>query len=120
LSEDLSRRRRLRGLVAITLEALLFSDIVVLFNFILISFFLSDTQGVMYLVSLVTLIEGGLGLTLGGLAVIGAGPGVSKIGEKVFNRAPYTPERAKHAEGVARVFIFFSVILLAIGFLLGG
>jgi hypothetical protein len=98
------------------LEALLLSNIVVLFDIIFISFLTTNVAAAIYMLSLVTLLEGGIGLVFGGLMVVGAGPTFSKIGEKAFHGTPYSARRARDSEANARVFFFFSAILIAVGF----
>ena len=107
-----------RKVLGLLLEALLLCNVLVLFNTIFVSFFISDVASAIYMISLITLLEGGLGLVFGGLFVVAAGPTVSKIGEKVFHGAPYSAKRARDSDANARVFFFFSVILIFVGFLI--
>ncbi len=109
---------KLRVFFVLSLEALLLCDILVLFNLIIVSLFASGYPVVLYYTSLVTVLEGGLGLVLGGLSVVAAGPSITKVQEKLVHGEPWSAKRARESEARARVFFFFSAYLIVIGFLI--
>jgi hypothetical protein len=109
---------KLRVFFVLSLKALLLCDILVLFNIIIVSYLASDYQVVLYYTSLVTLLEGGMGLVIGGLSVIAAGPTITKMQEKLVRGQPWSAKRARESEARARLFFFFSAYLIVIGFLI--
>jgi hypothetical protein len=110
-------RKSLRNLAVLSAEALLICNIFLLFNLVLVSLILPYSD-ILYFVALITILEGGIGLTIGGFFVVAAGPTITKVSEKVLHGEPYSAKRARDAEARARLLFFFSFFLLAIGFLL--
>lgn len=114
----MNAREKLRVFFVLSVKSLLLCDILVLFNIIIVSFLASDYQVVLYYISLVTLLEGGLGLVIGGLSVVAAGPAITKVQEKLVHGQPYSTKRTRESEARARLFFFFSAYLIVIGFLI--
>jgi hypothetical protein len=112
-------RRILKTLLAKSLEALLFCNILVLINILVVSSFQNDSVIVLSFVSLVTFFEGGIGLTMGGLFVVASGPTITKFSEKTLKGPSYSTKRARESEGRAQLFIFFSLFLILFGYFLG-
>lgn len=97
-----SKRKKLRAATTVLAKTLLFSNIFVLLNIVIVSSFMVDALIVTYYVSLLTILEGAVGLVIGGLTVISSGPSMTKVGEKVLHGEPYSAKRARQAEGTAR------------------
>ncbi|WXG44522.1 MAG: hypothetical protein WED04_10900 [Promethearchaeati archaeon SRVP18_Atabeyarchaeia-1] len=114
----MDRRRIAKELLIKTLEALLLCNILILVNILIISYLVNDAVIVLALVSEITLLEGGVGLAMGGLFVLGAGPSATKVSEKAFHGPSYSTKRAREAEGRARLLIFYSAFLILFSYLL--
>ena len=115
---ELNWSRALRGFAIVAVESLLVCNIILLLDIIIVSISFTDAGVVVYFVSLLMLLEGGMGLVVGGLLVVSAGPGMTKVGERIFHGEPYTVQRYRHREGEARVLFLVSVLLIVIGYLL--
>jgi len=92
-------------------RCLLYSSIVILIDFVLIAFLLGGLNKITYSLSFIMLLEGGIGLTVGG-ATASYSPLTAKIGEAVFHSKPWTAKRQKEAEAQARVWIVTGTILI--------
>ena len=112
--------RAIRGFAIAMAECLLVCNIILLFDVIIVSIGLgagfADADVVVYFVSLLLLLEGGMGLVIGGLLVVSAGPGMTKFGEVVFHGEAYTVQRYRRREGEARLLFLVSVLLMLIGY----
>jgi hypothetical protein len=111
-------RRVSKAFLVRSVEALLFCNILILTNIIVISSIQHDVEVVLSLASLFTFLEGGIGLTMAGLFVVSSGPTITKFSEKTLHGLPYSTSRAREAEGRAQVFIFVSLFLILFGYLL--
>jgi hypothetical protein len=67
---------------------------------------------------LVILLEGGLGLIAGSAIALSSTPSISKTGEIMFGRAPWSREGERNAERVAGKWMIASTLLIIIGFAL--
>jgi hypothetical protein len=67
---------------------------------------------------LVLLLEGGLGLIAGSAIALSSTPSISKTGEIMFGRAPWSKEGERNAERVAGKWMIASTLLIIIGFAL--
>jgi hypothetical protein len=111
-------RRAVKSFAIVLLKALLICDIILLMNIIFVSALVVDAQATTYLVSTFMLLEGGIGLTAGGLLVVAAGPSLTKASQMLFHGKPYTVERYREREGEARLLFVLSALLMLIGYLL--
>jgi hypothetical protein len=67
---------------------------------------------------LVLLLEGGAGLIVGSAIALSSTPSISKAGEIVFERAPWSREGERNAERVAGKWMIASALLILAGFVL--
>ena len=88
-----------------------YSLIIILINVILIVFFMSGLNQIIYTLSFVMLIEGGIGLIVGG-AVALYSPSVAKINEVVFHSKPWNAKHQKEIEKQMTVFILTGIVLI--------
>jgi hypothetical protein len=96
---------------------LVYSLIVVLIDFVFILFFRRELNQIASSLSFVMLVEGGLGLTVGG-AVASFSPTVSKIEESIFHSKPWDAKRQREAEKQARTWILTGIVLVLAGLLI--
>lgn len=102
---------RIKPVLELVASCLVYSLIVMLIDLVAIFFFLRELNQVASSLSFVMLVEGGLGLTVGG-AVALYSPTVSKIGEVIYHFKPWSAKRQKAAEKHANVWIVTGVILV--------
>lgn len=98
-------------------RCLLYSSIVILIDFVLIAFLVGGLNQITYSLSFIMLLEGGIGLTVGG-ATASYSSLTAKIGEVVFHSKPWTAKRQKEAEAQARVWIATGIILITAALLI--
>ena len=67
---------------------------------------------------LVLLLEGGAGLIVGSAIALSSTPSISKAGEIMFERAPWSREGERNAERVAGKWMIASTLLILAGFAL--
>jgi len=67
---------------------------------------------------LALLLEGGVGLIVGSAIALSSTPSISKAGEIVFERAPWSREGERNAERVAGKWMIASALLILAGFAL--
>ena len=96
---------------------LVYSLIVMFMNFIAILLFTQKLSQIVLYLSLALLVEGGLGLTVGG-AVASFSPTVSKIEESIFHSKPWDAKRQREAEKQARTWIVTGIVLVLVGLLI--
>jgi len=115
------QRRKISMNVKSALEllasCLIYSFIVILIDFVLVFFFIGQLTQITSPLSMVMLIEGGLGLIIGG-AVALYSPIVSKVQEVFFHSEPWTAARQKQAEKQALAWIATGSILVLVAFLI--
>jgi len=105
---------RLNHVAELIVSCVVYSIVVLGIDFLLVLFFKHDLSQITVVVSLILLLEGGLGLTFGG-AVAMYSPIVSKVGEILFRSEPWNQERRKTSEKQGQVLIVVGLFLLLIG-----
>lgn len=109
------QRRKISMNVKSALEllasCLIYSSIVILIDFVLVFFFIGQLTQIISPLSMVMLIEGGLGLIVGG-AVASYSPLGAKINAVFFYSKPWNAERRKEAEKQAGAWIITGIILV--------
>ena len=98
-------------------KSLLYSLIVILIDFVLIFFLQGGLNQITDSLSFVMLLEGGIGLTVGG-AVAFYSPLSAKMSEVFFHSKPWNAKRLKEAEKQARAWIVTGIILVFAALLL--
>jgi hypothetical protein len=98
-------------------SCLIYSSIVILIDFVVLFFFSRELNQIPYSLSIVMLVEGALGLVIGG-AVAFYSPAVSKLSEVIFHTEPLTAARQKETEKQALVWIAAGSILVFAALLL--
>ncbi|MCJ7559249.1 hypothetical protein MUO79_01360 [Candidatus Bathyarchaeota archaeon] len=96
-------------------SCLIYSLVVALIDFVLIFFFRSLDQ-IASSLSFVMLVEGGVGLTVGGVVAFFS-PLSGKIEEVIFHSDPWNANRQKEAEKQARTWIVTGLLLVLVSFL---
>lgn len=110
--------RRIRPVLELVASSLIYSLIVMVIDLVAIFFFSRELNRIASSLSFVMLVEGGLGLIIGGAAVLYS-PAVSKIGEVIFHFKPWSAKRQKAAEKhanswiVTGVFLVFEALLIS-------
>ena len=89
----------------------IYSLIIILIDAILIVFLMGRTNQIIYNLSFLMLIEGGMGLIVGG-AVALYSPSVAKINEVLFHSKPWNAKRQKEIEKQMEVLIVTGIVLL--------
>ncbi len=92
-------------------RSLFYSLIVVLIDFVLIFSIQGGLTKIAAFLSLIMLLEGGIGLAVGG-AVASYSPLSAKISEVFFHSKPWDAKRQKEAEKQARTWIMTGGILV--------
>ncbi len=92
-------------------RCLLYSFIVILIDFVLIVLLAGGLNQITYSLSFVMLLEGGIGLVVGGAAV-SFSPVTAKVSETVFHSKPWTAKRQKEVEAQAKAWIATGIILV--------
>ena len=92
-------------------SGIIYSLIVILINLVLILIFTQDIIQIIYWLSFITLIEGGLGLIAGGGSVLYS-PIFNKATEKLFNSKPWDFKKQKRTEQRAEKWIITSIFLI--------
>ena len=107
---------RLNNALKLFASCLIYSLIITLIDFIIVFLFTQDFNQLLSSISLILLLEGGLGLIMGGGAVMYS-PVANKVGEILFKSEPWNAKRQKEVEKQAQVLIFAGLFLLLIGLL---
>jgi hypothetical protein len=100
-----------RSILELLASCLFYSLVVILIDVVLILIFFGDLSQVAYFLSLVILVEGGLGLIVGGAISLNT-PIISKMGEVFFHSKPWSAKRQKELETKARAWIVTGLILV--------
>jgi hypothetical protein len=101
----------LRNMLWLVAMCSLYSLIVSLIDIILIVLFAGGLNQITYSLSFVMLLEGGIGLTVGG-ATASYSPLTAKISETIFHSKPWTAKRQREVEAQARAWIVTGTILI--------
>ena len=107
---------RLNNALKLFASCLIYSLIITLIDFVIVFLFTKDFNQLLSSVSLILLLEGGLGLIMGGGAVMYS-PVASKLGEILFKSEPWNAKRQKEVEKQAQLLIFSGFFLLLMGLL---
>lgn len=98
-------------------RSLLYSLVVILIDFVFLLAIQGSLNQIAFFLSLLLLLEGGIGLTVGG-AVAFYSPLGAKMSEILFHSKPWTAQRQKEAEKQARTWIATGTILILASFLI--
>jgi hypothetical protein len=90
---------------------LLYSLIIILIDFVLIAALTGEITNITSTLSFVMLIEGGIGLIMGGATAMYS-PSAAKINEVLFHSKPWNPNRQKEIEKQMRAVIITALILV--------
>jgi hypothetical protein len=107
---------RLRNILELLASSLIYSLIIAALDFLVVYFFTQNLNQILYIITLILLLEGALGLIMGGGTAMYS-PVLSKIGEILFKSEPWSAERRKEAEKQGHTFIVVGVLLLLLGLL---
>ncbi|MCW4008166.1 MAG: hypothetical protein NWF09_05710 [Candidatus Bathyarchaeota archaeon] len=103
--------------LALLARSVLYSLIVILIDFVLLFAIQGSLNQIAFTLSLLVLLEGGIGLTVGG-AVAFYSPVGAKISEILLHSKPWTAQRQKEAEKQARTWIATGMILVFASFVI--
>jgi hypothetical protein len=92
-------------------SCLVYAFVVMLVDFVVILVFWRELSQVAFTLSIVMLVEGGLGLTLGGVMAFYS-PIAGKLGEVFFRSKPWDATHQREAETQARTWIATGCILV--------
>ena len=92
-------------------KSLIYSFIIAIVNIILIIVMNSNLPQIIYTLSIILLIEGGIFLILGG-AVSLYTPSIEKINEVMFHSKPWNAKRQKEIEKQMAIIILTGVLLI--------
>ena len=107
-----------KSLMELLAKTLIYSLIVIIIDFIILFILTEGLNQIVDALSFVLLLEGGIGLTMGG-ASASYTPVSAKISELVFHSKPWNAKRQKEVERQARIlivtgiFLVFSALLLS-------
>jgi hypothetical protein len=107
---------RLKSAVKFVVECFAISLIVALADLGVVYLFVRDPIRVVFYLSMTLLLEGGLGLLVGGV-VASFSRVINKIGEKLHKSESWTAISQREAERNSRPWIVTGVLLLLFGFL---
>jgi hypothetical protein len=103
--------KKIREILDITAASIIYSLIIILINLVIIFIFTQDTNQILYWLSFITLIEGGLVLIAGGGSVLYS-PIFNKASEKIFHTEPWDFNRQKRIEQQALKWIITGSFLI--------
>jgi hypothetical protein len=106
-----------KNILKLLTKCLLYSFIVILVDFILIVLFAGGLNQITYSLSFAMLLEGGIGLVVGGAAA-SFSPVTAKVSETVFHSRPWTAKRQKEIEVQAKAWIATGLILVSAALLI--
>lgn len=101
----------MKSLLELIAKTLIYSLIVITIDFIILLFFIEGLNQIVDVLSFVLLLEGGIGLTLGG-ASASYTPISAKVSEVFFHTKPWNAKRQKEVEKQARILIVTGIILV--------
>lgn len=101
-----------KSVLELFVSCFIYSSIIILIDFILIAFFSGgiDSQ-INYSLSFVMLLEGGIGLIVGGTVALYS-PSLSKMNEVFFHHKPWSYKRQKQIEKQVEPLIIIGLILV--------
>jgi hypothetical protein len=108
---------KLKPTLELIASCLIYSLIIILIDFVLILFFRQVSAQIVYSLSFVMLIEGGVGLTVGGTIVLYS-PLSAKIGEVILHSKPWDAKRQREVETQAKTWIATGSILVSVALLI--
>jgi hypothetical protein len=97
--------------LALSTKFLLYSLIIILVDFVLIAVLTGEITNITSTLSLVMLMEGGIGLIMGGAGAMYS-PSAVKISEVLFHSKPWNLNRQKEIEKQMRAVIITALILV--------
>ena len=103
----------MKVVLELILRSLLYSSMVFLVDFILIFFIVGGFNQIIYDLSFLMLLEGGIGLAVGGAAA-SYSPIGAKLSEIIFHSKPWNAKRQKEVENQAKTWITTGIILIVI------
>jgi len=98
-------------------RSLLYSLIVILIDFVIIFALQGELSQITDALSFVLLLEGGMGLTVGGATAVYSPVG-AKISEEFFHSKPWNAKRQKEVERQARIWVVTGIFLVFAALLL--
>lgn len=98
-------------------RCLIYSLAIIIIDFILIFALQGGLTHIVDSISIIVLLEGGIGLTVGG-AVASYSPLGAKMSELLFHSKPWNAKRRKEAERQARTWILTGIFLICAALLL--
>jgi hypothetical protein len=101
----------LKSVLELFVSCLIYSSIVILIDFVLILLFRGELDQITSPLSFVMLLEGGIGLTIGGMLAFYSPLG-AKMSEVLFHSKPWNATRQKEVEKQAMVWIVAGSILV--------
>lgn len=101
----------IREIIDIAMICSIYSLIVIMINLVAIFIFTQELTQIIYWLSFITLIEGGLGLVAGGGSAMYS-PILNRAFEKLFNSDPWTYNRQKKTERQAKIWIITASFLI--------
>ena len=107
---------KLRSALELTVSCFVYCLVVALASFGVLFLFFRDLSRVSSIFPLVLLLEGGLGLVVGGTSASFSGA-VGKLSEFLLRSEPWDARRQKDAEIKAQAWIVTGVLLILLGFL---
>ena len=102
---------RTRTVIKILAEGLFYSSIVILIDLLIIFFIQGGFNEVLDVLSFILLLEGGIGLVVGGASVSYVPLG-AKISEALFHSKPWSADRQRETEKQAILWIITGVFLV--------
>ena len=106
----------MRSAAELIASCVVYSLIIALGTLAVLFVFTQDLNRVIPQLSFALLLEGGLGLVVGGV-VASFSPAIGKISEGIFRSEPWDVKRQKEAEIQARLWIVTGICLVLAGFL---
>jgi hypothetical protein len=103
----------LNAVLELILRSLLYSSIVFTVDLILIFFIAGGSNQIIYNLSFLMLLEGGISLAVGGAAA-SYSPIGAKLSEIIFHSKPWNAKRQKEVENQAKTWIATGIILIVI------
>ena len=100
-----------RTLLEFLAKCLLYSFVIILIDFVILFFLVGRPDEIIYPLSIVMLLEGGIGLVVGGGAVLYS-PASAKISEMIFHTKPWNAKRQKEVETQSRAWIITGAFLV--------
>jgi hypothetical protein len=106
-----------KNMLEVIARCLLYSSIVILVDFVLIVSLSGGLNQITTSLSFIMLLEGGIGLTIGGAAALYS-PLAAKVSETIFRSKPWDAKRQKEVEAQAAMWILSGVVLIFAALLL--